>query len=107
MRFHVLVLLFLLAGCGPGIDETFPPSDTSGQPGDTSKKTQLDARPAPDKWVCRDFYALNLEHYSQGRAHYCGAEICADGSNDNLGPVGVWTTIREVSPGYFKKGKCP
>jgi poly(3-hydroxybutyrate) depolymerase len=59
---------------------------------------------------CRDFTDNNLNHVHRGRAVQCNfGFICAKDSGDNLGlfSLGITSTVKEVSPGFFRKGACP
>lgn len=66
----------------------------------------------PSGHICTDRKTNTFNHLLEGHAHRCGnlnIYTCADGSNDNLGPLSffVQTTIAETAPGYYEERSCP
>ncbi|WP_394823934.1 hypothetical protein [Pendulispora albinea] len=64
---------------------------------------------SPDSGSGACSVANNYEHVIAGRAYVAWGFAFAKGSNQNMGlfSVGVVTSLRQVSPGYYVIGTCP
>jgi hypothetical protein len=82
---------------------TPPPADAGG------KADAATPPPPPPPPAAKCFDTDNYAQVEAGRAHQALGYVYANGSNDDMGlyTLGMSTSLKETSPGYYVIGTCP